>query len=42
MTGKEIIAALRNAGFEEIREKGSHHFLQHPDHTYMYESIQFL
>jgi predicted RNA binding protein YcfA (HicA-like mRNA interferase family) len=31
LTGKEIIVALRNAGFNVIRIKGSHHFLQHPD-----------
>jgi predicted RNA binding protein YcfA (HicA-like mRNA interferase family) len=31
MTGKEIIITLRSAGFEVIRIKGSHHFLQHPD-----------
>jgi predicted RNA binding protein YcfA (HicA-like mRNA interferase family) len=31
LTGKEIIAALRGAGFEVVRIKGSHHFLQHPD-----------
>ena len=31
LTGKEIIIALRNAGFNVIRIKGSHHFLQHPD-----------
>ncbi len=31
LTGKETIIALRRAGFEVIRVKGSHHFLQHPD-----------
>ena len=31
LTGKEIIAILSNAGFNVIRIKGSHHFLQHPD-----------
>ncbi|MBN1566880.1 MAG: type II toxin-antitoxin system HicA family toxin [Acidobacteria bacterium] len=31
LTGKEIIVALCNAGFNVIRIKGSHHFLQHPD-----------
>ena len=30
-TGKQIIAALTRAGFEDIRTKGSHHFLRHPD-----------
>lgn len=29
LTGKVIIAALRSAGFEVVRIKGSHHFLQH-------------
>jgi predicted RNA binding protein YcfA (HicA-like mRNA interferase family) len=29
--GQELVAALRKAGFEVIRVKGSHHFLQHPD-----------
>jgi predicted RNA binding protein YcfA (HicA-like mRNA interferase family) len=31
VTGKEVIAALRRAGFEVARVKGSHHFLQHSD-----------
>ena len=31
ITGKQIIAALTKAGFEDIRTKGSHHFLRHPD-----------
>jgi len=31
LTGKEIIVALCNAGFNVIRIRGSHHFLQHPD-----------
>ena len=30
-TGKEIIKALSKLGFEIIRIKGSHHFLQHKD-----------
>ncbi len=29
--GQELIAALRKAGFEVIRIKGSHRFLRHPD-----------
>jgi predicted RNA binding protein YcfA (HicA-like mRNA interferase family) len=29
--GREVIAALRQAGFQVIRVKGSHHFLRHPD-----------
>jgi predicted RNA binding protein YcfA (HicA-like mRNA interferase family) len=31
VSGKTLIAALRGIGFEEIRVKGSHHFLKHPD-----------
>jgi len=31
ITGKQLIAALRKAGFLEIRVRGSHHFLRHPD-----------
>jgi predicted RNA binding protein YcfA (HicA-like mRNA interferase family) len=31
LTGKVLIKALMRAGFEEIRIKGSHHFLKHPD-----------
>jgi predicted RNA binding protein YcfA (HicA-like mRNA interferase family) len=31
LRGKELIAALRRAGFVVLRIKGSHHFLQHPD-----------
>ena len=29
--GREVSAALRRAGFEVVRIKGSHHFLKHPD-----------
>lgn len=31
VTGREIVAALRKAGFQVARIKGSHHFLRHPD-----------
>jgi predicted RNA binding protein YcfA (HicA-like mRNA interferase family) len=31
ITGSRLIRALRNFGFEVIRVKGSHHFLQHHD-----------
>jgi predicted RNA binding protein YcfA (HicA-like mRNA interferase family) len=31
VTGKRLIAALKRAGFLIQREKGSHHFLRHPD-----------
>ncbi len=29
--GRELIAALRRAGFTVLRTKGSHHFLRHAD-----------
>jgi predicted RNA binding protein YcfA (HicA-like mRNA interferase family) len=29
--GKDLIAALRRAGFSEVRVKGSHHVLRHSD-----------
>jgi predicted RNA binding protein YcfA (HicA-like mRNA interferase family) len=28
---KEVVKALENIGFEQIRQKGSHLFLRHPD-----------
>jgi predicted RNA binding protein YcfA (HicA-like mRNA interferase family) len=31
ITGTRLIRALRKLGFEVIRVKGSHHFLQHRD-----------
>jgi len=31
VTGKAMIAALRRAGFEVLRVRGSHHFLRHAD-----------
>lgn len=31
LRGREVIAALRRAGFGIARTKGSHHFLQHAD-----------
>ena len=31
ITGKEMLRALERCGFEIVRTKGSHHFLQHPD-----------
>ncbi len=31
LRGRQVIAALKRAGFEVIRIKGSHHFLRHPD-----------
>jgi predicted RNA binding protein YcfA (HicA-like mRNA interferase family) len=29
--GKDLLAALRRAGFSVIRTKGSHHFVRHQD-----------
>ena len=31
VTGRRLIKALRQLGFEIIRRKGSHHFLRHAD-----------
>jgi predicted RNA binding protein YcfA (HicA-like mRNA interferase family) len=31
VTGAQLIRALRKLGFEVVRVKGSHHFVQHPD-----------
>jgi predicted RNA binding protein YcfA (HicA-like mRNA interferase family) len=31
LRGREVIAALRRAGFTVLRIGGSHHFMQHPD-----------
>ncbi|MDP2863024.1 MAG: type II toxin-antitoxin system HicA family toxin [Desulfobacterales bacterium] len=31
VTGVRLIRALIKVGFEVVRTKGSHHFLQHPD-----------
>ncbi len=31
LTGQQLVAALRKAGFEVIRIKGSHHFFRHAD-----------
>jgi predicted RNA binding protein YcfA (HicA-like mRNA interferase family) len=30
-TAREVVAALRRAGFEEVRQRGSHLHLYHPD-----------
>ena len=29
--GKDLIAALKKAGFDVVRLRGSHHFLRHSD-----------
>jgi predicted RNA binding protein YcfA (HicA-like mRNA interferase family) len=31
ITGKQLIGALKRLGFQEIRVRGSHHYLQHAD-----------
>ena len=31
LRGREVIAALRRAGFTVLRVRGSHHFMQHAD-----------
>jgi predicted RNA binding protein YcfA (HicA-like mRNA interferase family) len=31
LTGVEVVAALKKAGFEILRIKGSHHFMGHSD-----------
>lgn len=31
LRGREVIAALKRAGFVVLRVRGSHHFLRHPD-----------
>jgi predicted RNA binding protein YcfA (HicA-like mRNA interferase family) len=31
VTGKELIAAMKRLGFEVVRIRGSHHYLQHQD-----------
>jgi predicted RNA binding protein YcfA (HicA-like mRNA interferase family) len=31
LTGQQVIAALKKAGFEILRIKGSHHFTSHAD-----------
>lgn len=30
-SGKDLVAALRRAGFEVARIRGSHYYLRHPD-----------
>ena len=30
-TSREVLAKLKRAGFEEVRQTGSHLFLRHPD-----------
>jgi predicted RNA binding protein YcfA (HicA-like mRNA interferase family) len=31
LRGKEVMAALRRAGFAVVRIRGSHHFMRHAD-----------
>ena len=31
LKSKQLLRALRRAGFEVVRVRGSHHYLRHPD-----------
>ncbi|MGB2983138.1 MAG: type II toxin-antitoxin system HicA family toxin, partial [Candidatus Bipolaricaulia bacterium] len=31
LTGERLIKTLQRAGFNDVRIRGSHHFLRHPD-----------
>ena len=31
VTGKQLMRVLRRFGFHEVRTRGSHHYLRHPD-----------
>jgi predicted RNA binding protein YcfA (HicA-like mRNA interferase family) len=31
LTGKDLLLALKKAGFSIVRVRGSHHFIQRPD-----------
>lgn len=31
LSGEELIKALQSAGFNDVRTRGSHHFLRHSD-----------
>ncbi|AFM41938.1 putative periplasmic or secreted lipoprotein [Desulfosporosinus acidiphilus SJ4] len=31
VSGKDVVAALRRAGFKELYIEGSHHYLERPD-----------
>ena len=31
LTGEQLIKMLRDAGFNDVRVRGSHHFLRHQD-----------
>ena len=31
VTGKQVIRVLQRFGFQEVRTRGSHHYLRHPD-----------
>lgn len=31
LTGKKLISLLKKVGFEQVRQRGSHVFLKHPD-----------
>jgi predicted RNA binding protein YcfA (HicA-like mRNA interferase family) len=38
-TPREVIAKLKRAGFEEVRQTGAHLFLRHPDGRLTFVSI---
>ena len=31
ITGRQLIGVLKRLGFQEVRSRGSHHYLRHPD-----------
>lgn len=31
ITGKQLIKVLKELGFQEVRVRGNHHYLRHPD-----------
>jgi len=39
VTGKEMIAALKRAGFVVVRKSGSHWFLSHPEDATRYATV---
>lgn len=39
ISGKELVAALRKAGFVEVRQKGSHVSLQKVAHEITYKTV---
>lgn len=39
VTGKEVITALKRAGFIVVRKSGSHRFLSYPDDATRYATV---